>query len=602
MFAPTTEQLLREIDEAEKVRDERLRGVNGIIREYVGRWYQGGRGWAGVNQVQADADNGNPEPFAYAFVSNMLPALVYENPSCVVKARRVIGHKEFEEAMQSGVRAWIDDTDYKQELSRAILDSLFFQGILMHYIEDDTRWAAGAVRPAVKRIDFTHWGADALATNYEEAEFAFHHYFADFDDVIEDPDLDPAALELLQPTPDSSPGSNTEPFKNGSPDATKRRRLQIYSVWLRRSNTLRVLCKDPRIEIYPERPYYGPECGPYSLFQAYPVPGQLYPLSPLVAVHDQVVDLQTHAKATARSAAGRKSIILVDGQHGELAEDVKNAEDREVIVVNNFNSSQYAQVEFGGASDKQYEYLALLRDRLDRHSGLTETFRGNVSGGTATESQIANEALNARTEYLKSKVRDATAKALHAVGWFLFHTPGIIIPVNRRDPMTGLEFEGLFFGGQFPGEDAGSWSDYSLKIEPLSMQRVTEQVIQRRAMDMANFVTETAPLIPAIPYVRWQEIYRMVGEAMNQDNTESLIAWELLGQMPRPDLMAPSGMMGPDQPPGQRYSVPGPGHKPRPGDNPNSNAPMVDERRAEMSKPYGDQYGGTQGPPGSARV
>ncbi|MGD9631425.1 MAG: hypothetical protein AB7V18_19470 [Pyrinomonadaceae bacterium] len=599
MFDPTLDELLREIEEAERVRDQHLAGVDTIIREYTGRWYSGSRDPLDMSALP-DVE-GNPEPFAYSFVSNILPALVYSNPSAVVKAKRVVGHKMVQDAMQSGMRAWIQDVNFQEDLERVVLDFLFFQGILMHYIEDDERWAEGAVRPAVSRIDYRNWGCDSLASSLDEAAFQYHWYYADYSDIMADPALVPEALEKLRPNNDmEQKGPQRDPFKKGEPGKLGRKRVRVYSVWNRQKDTIRVVTRDPKLELYPERPYYGPKTGPYSVYQAYPVPGQVYPLSPLVAVAEQVKDLQVHAKAAARSAAGRKTVVIVDSTHANLAEDLHNSEDREVIAVPGFSSSQAQQLEFGGVTSQQYEYLGMLRDRLDRHAGLTETTRGNVSGSTATESQIAQEALNARTEYLKSKVRSATASALKSIGWFLFHTPGIIIPVNKRDPITGMESEGIFFGGQFPGVDSGEWEDYSISIEPLSMQRVTEQVLQRRAMDMATFVTETAPLIPTMPYVKWQEIYRLIGEAMNQEDADSLIIWELLGQFSAPGMLPASQVMGPSQQP-QRESIPGQGFKPRPGDSPRSNAPMVDERRSEMSKPFGDEYGGTQGPPGSAR-
>jgi len=598
MFDPTLEELLNEIEEAERIRDQHLVGVDAIIQEYTGRWYGGAR--EGVDMGRIPDMEGNPEPYAYSFVSNMLPALVYENPSAVVKARRVIGHKIFQEAMQSGLRAWIIDEGFRDELERIVLDYLFFQGVSMHYVEDDERWADGAVRPKLARVDYRHWGCDSLASSISEAEFQYHWYYVDLDELMEDPAVDQEAASKLKPNNESESGAaQKDSFRKGSPEKLRRKRVKVFSVWMRQKNTLRIVCKEPRVELYPERPYYGPKTGPYNVMQAYPVPGQVWPLSPLVAVADQVTDLQLHAKAAARDAARRKTIVVVDSTHANLGEDITNAEDMEVIAVPGFSSSQAQQFEFGGVTSTQYEYLAMLRSRLDRHSGMTETSRGNVSGGTATESQIATEALSARTEYLKSKVRDATGKMLKSIGWFLFHTPGILIPVNRRDPITGMQSEGLFLGGQFPGMEAGEWDDYAVQIEPLSMQRVTEQVIQRRAMDMATFVTDTAPLIPQIPWVKWQEIYRIVGESMNQEDSDNLIIWELLGQMSPPEMTPGSQTLGPGGPEGQRYSIPGQGFKARPGDNPNSNAPMVDERRAEMSKPFGDEYGGTQGPPGS---
>lgn len=594
MFQPAAMDLFREVEESEKVRDDHLEGVNQIIREYVGRWY---------NKTADDIES-NPEPYSYAFISNILPALIYENPSVIVKARRVIGHRMVSEAMQSGIKGWLEDVPFKEEVERVVLDFLFFQGVLMHYLEDDTRWSAGAVRPNVFRVDPRHFGVDSLCDHVDHAEFMFHSYWVDHDDLLADPAVLPDALARIQARQGSTEEEDKKgPFKMGDAASLKRRRVKVYSIWSRRSNTIRVMAKEPQaLELYQERPYYGPYCGPYSVFQAYPVPGRPYPLSPLIAIQDQVLDLQVHARAAGRSAAGRKTVVIVDGTLGTLAEDLADAEDREVISVPGFNASQAQQLEFGGMSSGQYEHLGFLRDRVDRTAGLTQNARGQVGqADSATEAQIASEALNNRTEYLKGKVRSGVGKSLKSVGWFLFHTPGVIIPVTSRDPITGMESEGLFFGGPQQGQEMGSWEDYAIHIEPLSMQRVSETTIQRRAMDFANFIISVAPLMPQIPWVRWMEVIRMVGESMNQENTDTFLIPEMLGMMSQPDFQAVSGLLGGPQDPGERYSIPGQGFKSRMGAEENSNAsPSVDDRRAGFGKTFGPMGGGLQGPPGSA--
>lgn len=590
-YDPTTAQLWTEIQEAEKYRDDRLTGVNRLIREYVGRWYAGNNDLWMSGASTMDDGEANPEPFSYSFISNMLPGLIYDNPSVVVKARRVVGHRLVSQAMQSGLRSWIEDIQYKKEAERVILDMLFFQGVMMHYIEDDTRWSDGAVRPNICRVDFKKFAMDPLGSCPEDAEYMFHEYYADLDDLMADPAALPEAIAKLQAS--YSDSDTKDAFKKPDRALFKRNQVCIYSVWMRRENVIRVIAKgSTAIELYEKRPWYGPEWGPYQVFQAYPVPSQVYPLSPLIAVQDQIIDMNTHARSASRSAAGRKTIFIVDGTISNLPDDIKDAKDREVIAVPGFQANQIQQIELGGVSREQYEYMNFLRQRLDRHSGLTENQRGNTgSADTATEATIASDALSNRTEYLKSRVRTACGNSLKTIGWFLFHTTGIIIPVSTRDPMTGMEGEGLFFGGPIPGQDTGKWEDYSLKIEPLSIQRVSEQVIQRRAMDFANFILQTAPLIPQLPFLRWQQLYQMVGESMNQDDADSFIIWEMLGAMSAPDMQNPSGIMPPTAPAERYFSMPGQGFKPvKPTDG------ML-QRSGEQFGPMG---GGKQGPPGSA--
>ena len=602
-FDPSDQELLSEVQEAEKLRDDHLRAVTPLINEYAGRWY---RETGHRTHDDPFAGDSNPDPFAYSFISNILPTLVYSNPDVSVKARRVVGHDRVAQAMRAGLKGLLLDVPWLNEFKLAVVDMMLFQGVLMHYLEDDTRWSDGAVRPNMQRVDFRCWGADSLASTYEEAEFAFHTYYAFREDLMADPE---ANVELLSSMDTDKQDTHKQHDTYGKGDRAKLRREQVklHAVWLRETNTIRVIAADKEgAQVFPEREWWGDGgVGPYTLLRGYDVPDQLYPLSPLVAVWDQVRDLQMHAKAAARSAAGRKTVILVDGQKEDLGENIKDAEDREVIPVPGFSSAQASQLELGGVTPQQYEYLSVLRERLDRHSGLNETARGNVGAAdSATEASIAQQALNNRTEFLKQRAHDGAKQSLKVMAWWLFHTEGVVIPVTTRDPMTGMEQEGLFVGGVFEGEDAGSFQDYQLDIEPYSMGRVNEQLLQRRTLELSNLVIQYAQMMPMMPWIRWPQLINMVGEAFNYPDLSSILSPEMLNMAPHPMMQPPSDAVGEQPRPQERFAVPGVGMGgvPHGTSAPNAMQFGLNERRAELSQPYGEMYGGTQGPPGSRRA
>lgn len=607
MFNPTERQLWQEVQEAERLRDEKVRGVSGIITEYVGRWYHAPDTWGSETQGFDDYDI-NPEPFSYSFVTNLLPSLIFDLPQCNVRARRVIGHAEISQAMESGINALVQDIDYRSHAERATLSMMFLRGILLHYLEDDTRWSNGAVRPNCESLDFRHFFMDSMASKVDEAEFMGHCYWVDIDDIQSDPAADPEVVKMIQPKTQSNEHDTLEQtFERGADGMLGRKRTKLYSIWLRRLNQIRVLVEtgNSARDLYPPRDYYGPPTGPYVLFDAYPVPNETTPLSPLVAVRDQVLDLQRHAKASSRSAAGRKTIVIVAGEQNDLADDVKDAVDREIIEVKGFSRDQIEQVELGGMTPIQYQYLGLLRERLDQHSGLTQTMRGaSGQADTATEASIMDQALSSRIEYLKQRVRHAVAKSLETFGWFLFHTNGIIIPVTLTDQSTGMETEGLFFGGPTPGQSAGSWYDYSIDIQPYSMQRESEQAKQRRVLDYVNLVSSMAPQMLQFPHVKWLALMREAGEAINMEDPERFFNHQMmlqLQQMASQQMQLTSTYLGgaqADAPP-DRFSLPGLGFQGRMSEEMSVASPAVDEGKRDIGANYGMMGGGRQGPPGS---
>ena len=605
MFNPTAQEAIREIEAAEKHRDDHMRGVSRLIREYTGRWYRGGDDLVSSITATGDEAGTNPEPFSYSFVSNIMPSLIFDNPAVSIKVRRIIGHQQVKEALEMAYEGWFDDVPFQEESSDAVRDMLFFTGVTMHYLEDDTRWSDGAVRPTVKRIPFADFFMDPTAESVRTTAYLGHKYRVDLEDLMADPDLKEEVLASLAPAADQSPDRpNNQPFHKPSDTELGRKRITVYMLWQRDSNLLRFFIKAPQaMEIYEPREWYGDKSiGPYCVYGAYSVPGQVWPLAPLVAVLDQIRDMNSHAFATARSAAGRKTVVITDGTNPDLAENVKHAEDREVIAITGFSSSQLQQIELGGVSNAQYGYLEYLRARLDRHSGLTENARGQGGGSdTATEAQIANESFGNRVAFLKQQVRKCVAQSLQAVGWYFFHTPGIIIPVSRTDPMTGQMTEGLFFGGPVSGENMGSWHDYQVKIEPFSMQRVSEGLRARQAMEFANFILTVAPQMPQMPWVRWMEIIRLVGQSMNHTNVDVFFQpalMPMLGMFPQQDLLAPSMAMAADDSPADRFSRPGMGMKSSIPSGIGSNANAgVDAVRQQAGQQFGGQYGGMRQDP-----
>jgi hypothetical protein len=602
VFNPNAKQLWQEINEAERLRDEHIRSVADIVKEYTGRWYRGPKAW-GTETVGFDDYDINPEPFSYSFVTNLLPTLIFDVPKVNVRARRVVGHAEISQAMQSGLNALFKDIEYRDDIEAATLNMLFARGVLLHYIEDDTRWSAGAVRPNCKSIDYKNFGIDSLASCVDDSEFMFHCYWVDIDDVQQDPAARPEVVQMLKPQTKDAKESN-EPFEKGQEGSLNRRRVKLYSVWLRRENKIRVLveCGKDCEDLYDPRDYYGPPCGPYTLFDAYPVPNEPWPLAPLVAVRDQVLDLQRHAKAMSRSAAGRKTIIIVAGEQNDLADDVKDAKDREVIEVKGFSKDQIEQVELGGFTPVQQQYLLILRDRLDQHSGLSQTVRGAAGqADTATEASIMDQAFSQRIEYLKQRVREAVKHSCGTLGWFMFHTTGIIIPVTLTD-LNGMEHEGMFFGGPTPGQNPGTWQDYSISIEPYSMQRESEAVKQRRMMDFINLIGSYAPQMPQMPWIRWPELMRAAGEAINVQDPERFFNYEILGMMSHPQMQLVSSYLGQDgnsSMPPRYFSLPGMGMTARAAEDNSNASPAVDDRRSDSGADFGRSGGGTQGPPGS---
>lgn len=534
-FNPTTENLWLEVKAAIEETCKHSEPAQDLIRRVTGRFYHSDN-----QTLEAD-----PENFGYAFLSNMLPTLGVRSPGVKVDAARVIGHQTVSQAMTDGLDSWIKDEDFGEVVTPVRVDFCWLRGVTLHYLDEDTRFSRGTVTPKVKRIDPRRFFIDALADDTLTDEFRGHWYWADLDDLLADADVNPEAVEKLTPAGDdggtTSTGKTT--FRKPSGDALGRRRVKCYSVWIRKRNTIRVLVESNEVvELYPERPYYGPPTGPYTLYDAYPMPGQTWPLSPMVAVEDQVRDLNIHARAMGRAAARRRSIGLVEANNPDLGQKLADAEDGEILPAKGI-TGQHVVVEVGGATDTQYQHTEYLRLRLDRISGLTATVQGSVGqADTATEAKIADDALSNRTRYLRYRVQHADEESLWRVGWYLFHTEGIVIPVNRRDPYSGELLEGLFFGGPSPTDAGASWDDFNLTVKLRDENPVADQ---QRFIAYYQLFMDIAQRAPMMPWVRWMAVARDMDIAFDMEGkSDEWMIPEFLGAYGQPPQMPPSAVIG----------------------------------------------------------
>ena len=540
-FDPRTEDLYLEVEAARKETANHVGSALDIWKRYAGRWYR--EDW--------EDNDPDPENHTYAFMSNILPQLHKGEPQVKVEPARIVGHKTLGEAQEDGINSWVLDFKFKKRIERVVADLLVLRGISVHYLEEDGRWSRGSVRPAIKPIRCADFFCDSLATSNDpdEMEFMGHDSWLDLDVIMADPRVPLSVKEMLVPG-GSAEDQGREPQNKAARSSGMelgRRRIQIWNVWLREKNELRVLTPHSRVEeLYPPRPYYGdPKAGPYQLYDAYPMDGHAWPVSPLVAVQDQSGDLNIHARAMGRAAARRKSIGLVEASNPDLGDKLAAAEDGEILPAQGI-SGNHVVIELGGVTQDQYTYVEYIRDRLDRISGMTATVQGSVGeADTATEAEIAASALDNRTGYLKEKVLEAHEGSLRRIGWYLWHTEGIVIPVNRRDPYSGEPIEGLFFGGPSPTDEGARWDDFELKIRLFTVQRESPLAHRQRMMGFFQIFMQIAQMAPQMPWVRWLSILRDMSEAWQIEDGEEWLIPEMFGGFSQPPQFPPSAVLGP---------------------------------------------------------
>ena len=251
------------------------------------------------------------------------------------------------------------------------------------------------------------------------------------------------------------------------------------------------------------------------------MPDDPWPMSPLVAVSHQAQDVNNHARASKNSADNYKKLILVDNaMDRDLADKVKNTPDSFVVPIAGMDRNSISEVEIGGVTRTQVDYLAIARERLERNSGMSEAQYGATSGATATEVSVANNASKTRMGHITGKFEDGVRAIARKVSYYLFMDDEIIFPLGEADAAELQMQEPWFRGGSNSGF---GFDDLEFDIEPYSMSKMTEAMLQQQVMQMTELATGIAPMIPQMPWVRWKVLLKELAESMRKPAIEHLI-------------------------------------------------------------------------------
>lgn len=609
MLDISVENFWKEIDAAEKVRDERLHAYGGLIDKYATPFFRGD-----INALDDTGQNYNPENHGYEYVRFMVPQIAYNAPRVRLNSRTYGVDKSVRE-LTYGINQWVEDTDYGEFLLGPAHDCLFARAITLTTYEDHP--ALEGKKTAVKtRLSPRHYFRDPGALSAEEARYEGHSYAMDLSDLMEKAEEeDDWILENVKALAE---GAGVDQFRRHHParhSLPDRKEVVVYEVWVRDYEdtdhpgaeegcygtilTLGVSLGDTdgngREAQYlrDPLPFYGHPDGPYTVCEIHTVPDDPWGLAPLLATEGQARDLNRHARGSSRAASAYKRLILCDTTDPEFAEKVQLGEHDLVLPLEKMAKDNILQVEIGGITEQNLTYLQLARDRLDRNSGMSDAQRGMASGSkTATAEAIADQNADIGVDYIRSRFHQFVRRDLEKTLWYMWRDDdfGLVLGSDAA-PELGVimldQLEQAVASGQVPPEEAAQiaesgrvlgkgdnlmfdvdsadvdFSTLALEIEPMSMERTTEGMAQRRALEMFQLVTQVAQMVPTMPWVRWEELLDKLGDSLNVPDLGDLIDLDMAAQA--------VGMMGaqPQQgPTGPSPMGPKPAKQPAPGGQP----------------------------------
>lgn len=558
MHFDDADSVMQEITAAIEFRNKHLTTLDDQIKRFRGPYY--------VKDGMSISEDYAPENTYYEYISLMIPKLIFDNPRVNCQSRKPGPANDVASALAYGLNRWVRDCTLRKRLVELATDMLFSYGIAIiredyrdtsggavHTPEAEQERASKPMWPVVERVAQTEFVIDPGCSRWSDATFMGHQVRRKRKDLIAQA-KEQKELGWDMENIENAAASDSYKDKTRIKQHPDRDEVVFYEIWVPRYE----LPETPGPEagfhgtiftvascIGPDgarptgkylrkpRPYYGPRTGPYAMFGVYKVPDSPIPLSPLRAVEAQIGDMNQHVRAASNSMLKHKRIVGVnDPRTAQLIKDTGH--DYVSVVPFEDGRAMVQEFELGGQTDQQRLWIQTCRERADRALGMDEALRGAVSGaGTATEHTIASEAANARIAFIKQAFTDAVTDVLEKVGFYMYHDDRIVFPLGLEvAKQLGLPpDEAIFFeGGGHDSESGYSFEDLELEIEPYSMERSSEGLVQKRAMEMHSMLMNTLPAMQAFPDYPWRDHFQKIGNAMNTPDLPDLVPDALLAR------------------------------------------------------------------------
>ena len=299
--------LVREIESAESFRDTHLVEWKSLIERFHGPSYRESR-------EQMD----DPENFILEYIALLLPRIVHDNPTVRVKSARPVSQSEAAGVLQVGINRWCKMVGIRNTLERIATDMLLAYGVALTVNEPRKGYVTSLTEdpylPRVYRISPDRFFIDPAATHLDEARYMGHCWITDRDDLLASAESDKTwDIDVIERVAANTGVSDVRDDTDIDRNIPDRKELVVYEVWVPElhdeaaelidavtdramfNGTIYTVVKGQAESgkkanmgmARAPRPYYGPRTGPYTVFGAYTVPDDPYPLSPIMALMPQ---------------------------------------------------------------------------------------------------------------------------------------------------------------------------------------------------------------------------------------------------------------------------------------------------------------------------
>lgn len=479
-FTPTKFALAVKQGFERNKRHRRARAM--FIKEYVGKYYASEYGLTG------------DEPINLIF--NTIRATV---PNLVMKyginkvSTEITEYRQYAYLLGLALDKLDKKIKFKDTLRAGIVDAFFMMGIFKTGLATDGKMLnfgdilidEGQVYTDL--VDFDDFTADPSCKDYRKAAFLGDRNRVPRQILLDDNEFDHDLILKIPKSTHPNAKDKIESLTRRNMSDSEMYELQdfvdVVEVFVPGANAL-ITIPDPSQKIFDEylaaRDYYGPKSGPYTILAlTQPVPGNPFPVAP-VGVHYDLHRMANKMMVKQMNQADReKSIGMYDPAGADEAEDIRTAEDGDMVAG---NPDTVKVLTFGGNNPKSEAMLQQCQVWHNYMSGNPDQMAGLSSEAeTATQASILQANATITIEDCRGMIYNCAEATAENRAWYLHTDPFIDIPLSERRP--GGEYVQLQLT---PEQRDGDFLLYTFTMKARSMSRLDPAVRTKRIVEFAT--------------------------------------------------------------------------------------------------------------------
>jgi hypothetical protein len=584
MFNPSDEKMWDEIQAGARRRDAHLDKSDELVKRFMGRYFNSNR----------QADMPITENFAFELVSVLRPAIIYDNPRCIIQSmspntmddatrktvdqlkaeygavtdhqlaltmgfqsvRQMVAYlggmtaKDFALAVQLACNRWSNDNQINHPLTDLAIDFFFGWGVSMVTTVDQPGYYGVEMVPQMPylvRLPQQHYVFDAASMSHETTDangprWKGHMWRADKEDLLIDPEFDSEAIEQMMSDSDRDKYYFE---KDKSIVLTDRNEIFAWDIWL----------PEAQIDGFSRKDGY---CGSWRTIAVCsgkdgttkkareiraPRPAYVPEWGPYTMFgYHKVINDPFPLSIMVATAEQVEALNMQTNAASEDARTYKriglgqseNAQD-----ANRIKMTPNGEMVLLDSVDtvKQME-LGGVSDMMMKHINIERDRLERLSGMSAASRGNPKGDISATAEAIASEgnrnrlagIQSSYRKAVQSI----FRTAAWFM-VNGEDQVFSLGEEGAKFGidefiGGLDGRSKFRFHDLSLAIDNYSMEHTDQALVQKRMVEMFTLLRDTAPIMVQTPYIKWKEPMERLFEIANIHGASDWIDDQLLGQ------------------------------------------------------------------------